>query len=302
MAARLDRMLRQEIDIQVGESVFWFDSSCVLAYIGNDSRRFHTFVANHVAAIQEASSPSQWCHVSSEQNPTDDASRGLSADALTNKSRWLRGPDFLWQPVHTWPIWPSPVPEGAHGDPEVKKTTEVFIASTEVRKRSMNSIFQYFSSWFRLKTFFAWMLRFRVKLRNAVEQRRTGRLILTENSKVDPITPDELESAGREIIRHVQNESFEEEVATLKWSGSSVPIGEGVRKRNIKKSSKVMNQVRSSIIGRRFACRRETRQWVFSTRVEASYDTTQVSSCRHTNNYYLSLPSGIWALKSRVCS
>ena len=240
VAARLDRMLRQEIDMQVGESVFWSDSSCVLAYIGNDSRRFHTFVANRVAAIQEASSPSQWRHASSEQNPANDASGGLSADALTNKSRWLRGPDFLWQPVHTWPIRPCPVPEGAHGDPEVKKTTEVFFTSTEVRERSMNSIFQYFSLWFRLKKFFAWMLRFRVKLRNAVEQRRTGRTILSENSKIDPITHDELESAEREIIRHVQNESFEKEVATLKRSGSSVPIGEGVRKRNIKKSSKVI--------------------------------------------------------------
>ena len=124
MAARLDRMLRQEIDMQVGESKFWSDSSCILAYIGNDSRRYHTFVANRVAAMQEASSPSQWRHVSSEQNPADDASRGFSAHALTNKSQWLRGPEFLSQPVHTWPIRPCPVPEGAHGDPEVNKPTE----------------------------------------------------------------------------------------------------------------------------------------------------------------------------------
>ena len=113
VAARLDRMLKQEIDMQVGQSVFWSDSSCVLGYIGNDSRRYHTFVANRVAAIQEASSPSQWRHVSSDQNPADDASRGLSADAFTNKSRWLSGPDFLWQPVHTWPIRLCPVPEVA---------------------------------------------------------------------------------------------------------------------------------------------------------------------------------------------
>ena len=109
VAARLDRMLRQEIDMQVDESVFWTDSSCVSGYISNDSRRYHTFVANRVASIQEASSPSQWRHVCSEQNPADDASRGLSAEALTDNSRWLRGPDFLWKPVHTWPIRPCPV-------------------------------------------------------------------------------------------------------------------------------------------------------------------------------------------------
>ena len=240
VAARLDRMLRQEIDMQVDESVFWTDGSCVLGYISNDSRRYHTFVANRVASIQEASSPSQWRHVSSEQNPADDASRGLSAEALTDNSRWLRGPDFLWQPVHTWPIRPCPVPEVVHSDPEVKKATEVFLTSIEVRERSMNRIFEYFSSWYRLKKFFAWMLRFRVKLRDAVEQRRIGRVILTENKKIDPIALDELESAEREIIRHVQNESFEEEVATLKRSGPSVPIGEGVKKHHIKKSSKVI--------------------------------------------------------------
>ena len=84
------------------------------------------------------------------------------------------------------------------------------------------------------------MLRFRVKLRDAVEQRRTGRVILTENKKIAPIALDELESAEREIIRHVQNESFEEEVATLKRLGPSVLIGEGVTKRHIKKSSKII--------------------------------------------------------------
>ena len=104
----------------------------------------------------------------------------------------------------------------------------------------MNSIFEYFSLWFCLKKFFAWMLRFCVKLQNAVEQRGTGCVILTKNTKIDPITLDELDSAEREIIRHVQNESFEEEVATLKRSGPSVLIGEGVRKRQIKKTSKVI--------------------------------------------------------------
>ena len=188
--ARLDRMLRQEIDMQVGESVFWSYSSCVLGYIGNDSRRYHTLVANRVAA--RSHHLPQRRHASSNQNPAGDASRGLSTDALTNKSRWLRGPDFLWQPVHTWPIQPCPVPEVTHGGPEVKKATEVFLTSTEVRERSMNSIFKYFSSWFCLRKFFAWMLRFRVKLQDAVEQRRTGRVILTENSKIYPITLDEL--------------------------------------------------------------------------------------------------------------
>jgi len=58
VATRLDKMTRKEIGIPVIESIFWTDSTCVLGYTGNDDKRFHTFVANRVAAIHEATSPS----------------------------------------------------------------------------------------------------------------------------------------------------------------------------------------------------------------------------------------------------
>lgn len=82
VATRLDNMVRKEIDIPINKSIFWTDSTCVLGYIANEDKRFHTFVANHAAAIQEATSSSQWKHVSTKQNPADDASRGISSEAL----------------------------------------------------------------------------------------------------------------------------------------------------------------------------------------------------------------------------
>jgi hypothetical protein len=48
VATRLDKMMRQELDIPVDESVFWTDRTCVLSYIRNESRRFQTFVANRI--------------------------------------------------------------------------------------------------------------------------------------------------------------------------------------------------------------------------------------------------------------
>ena len=92
VATQLDKMVRKEIGIPINESIFWTDSSCVLGYIANEDKRFHTFVANRVAAIQEATSSSQWKHVGTKQNPADNASHGLSAEALLKGECWSTGP------------------------------------------------------------------------------------------------------------------------------------------------------------------------------------------------------------------
>ena len=98
VALRLDKIIQKEIDIPVDESLFWTDSMCVISYIRNNDKRFHTFVANRIAIIQDATSPSQWRYVNSEGNPADDASRGLTLDSIIFKNRWINGPDFLWEP------------------------------------------------------------------------------------------------------------------------------------------------------------------------------------------------------------
>ncbi len=53
IAVKMDRMLRQELQINLEESTFWTDSTTVLRYIENDSTRFKTFVANRVSLIGE---------------------------------------------------------------------------------------------------------------------------------------------------------------------------------------------------------------------------------------------------------
>ncbi|XP_068707685.1 uncharacterized protein [Montipora capricornis] len=68
----------------------------VQAYIHNDARRFHTFVASRVQQIRDSTVPEQWNYVDKRNNPADDASRGLSPKDLLQSSRWLQGPSFLW--------------------------------------------------------------------------------------------------------------------------------------------------------------------------------------------------------------
>lgn len=71
------------------DETFWTDSMVVKAYIQNKARRFHTFVANRVQHIEDHTSPDQWCYIASEDNPADNASRGLNARQLIHNDRIL---------------------------------------------------------------------------------------------------------------------------------------------------------------------------------------------------------------------
>ena len=71
------------------------DSTSVLRYVRNETKQFHTFVANRIAIIRDGSDPDQWQHVSGDLNPGDDLSRGLSAEALLSSDHWIKGLAFL---------------------------------------------------------------------------------------------------------------------------------------------------------------------------------------------------------------
>ncbi|MPC34332.1 hypothetical protein E2C01_027717 [Portunus trituberculatus] len=80
LAAGADAKLRWELSLLIMSSTFWTASTTVLLhYIASPSKRFRTFVANHLGLIHRLSSPQQWRHVTSGDNPADDATRGLSA-------------------------------------------------------------------------------------------------------------------------------------------------------------------------------------------------------------------------------
>ena len=86
LAIRIDKMLRKELQLMLEKSVFWTDSTTVLKYIANETKRFHTFEANRASVIRESSDIEQWRYVGSKENPADEASRGMKAqDFLTGR-------------------------------------------------------------------------------------------------------------------------------------------------------------------------------------------------------------------------
>ena len=125
-AVRLDTMIKQELDVAWDTSVFLTDSTSVLRYVNNEKKRFRILVANRISVIRDASQPNQWNYVSTKCNPVDDATRGVSADALLESNRWIKGPDFLWQNEDSWPKDVLCVGEIHSDDPEVRIEVQTY--------------------------------------------------------------------------------------------------------------------------------------------------------------------------------
>ena len=93
---KLNCQIRNELEYPIYDVIYWTDSIVVLQYIRNESRRFHTFVANRIAMIHDESTPRQWRHVDTCVNPAGIASRGAKGSELHTLELWLHGPKFLW--------------------------------------------------------------------------------------------------------------------------------------------------------------------------------------------------------------
>ncbi|XP_030584648.1 uncharacterized protein LOC115779895 [Archocentrus centrarchus] len=197
IAVRTSDLLKRELEVQAQE-FFWTDSKVVLGYINNNARRFHIFVANRIQRIQEGSDPDQWRYVSSEDNPADHASRGLTAKGLIT-SNWLTGPDFLWH--DKLPAYEVKVGDLGAEDPELRST---FVHKTLATEDSLLNHFSRFSSWTRLVKAIARLMRCVKEVKGLVS--RTNEVTSLEERK----------EAELFIISTVQKEVFSEEIKDLK--------------------------------------------------------------------------------------
>ena len=127
----LNKMCQVELSLPVEETLFWTDSTCVLKYLENEEKRFQTFVANRISVIREASPLEQWHYVNTDDNPTYDASREVSAAQLR---RWIHGPTFLQQLISAWPQRPGDINlKIAPDDSEVKRESAAFACETNIQ-------------------------------------------------------------------------------------------------------------------------------------------------------------------------
>jgi len=95
LAAEIMEIALNELDYNVSRTKYWTDSTIVLAYLQNDTRRFHRFVDNKVSFIRSRSNPEDWYHIASEDNPADLISRGTTLQHLRTSQLWNNGPSIL---------------------------------------------------------------------------------------------------------------------------------------------------------------------------------------------------------------
>ena len=234
VAVKVDKMLQQELQIPLQQSVFWTDSTTVLRYIDSETARFKTFVANRVSMIREATKPSQWMYVRTTENPADQASRGLKAKSLVEGGMWISGPDFL-RNEKDWPEQPVRKKESLADDPEVKNTVAVHTVKVEESMAPMNQLLTYHSDWNKLKRSVAWIVKVKDALRERKEERKEALRTISQTeldsekqrrkleqhmkkfqTEKTSLTWDDLDAAEAEIIQFSQRHHFEDEIKVLK--------------------------------------------------------------------------------------
>lgn len=223
VSVKVSSMLHDELNYDNIVNVFWPDSKVVLGYICNDARRFHIFVANRVQQIRDSSSPDQWKYVESDENPADDASRGLYAQR--EDCRWLNGPLFLWQPKlqTTSTVQETWIPSS--NDPEVKKAKSLVTQTSTTTFPSTLSRLEYFSCWYRAKRAIANCLKLKYRLKNRGLRRNTD-TIMTQHNQHPNV--DDLHQAETTIVKLIQGEAFHEEMKILRSSQGNTSNRQGV--------------------------------------------------------------------------
>lgn len=240
VAVSIDKMLKKEVQMELQESAYWTDSTTVLKYIDNNTRRFKTFVANRICTIRELTKPTQWSYVNTATNPTDCASRGQTAAKLMNNLSWIQGPSFLQEPECLWLEKPQQL-EIKENDIEVRKSVTTNLINTSESTDPVNKLIHHYSSWYKLKKAVAWILKLKEILMQ-VRKKKMELLRKDSHSQTDQerqqikeqiqfhkatagkraLTVEDIKRAEHKLICFCQNQKFKGEVTSLKRGNNNI--------------------------------------------------------------------------------
>jgi len=166
----------------------WLDITVALYWI-QDLNQYKQFVANRVRKIREKKDIS-WRHVPTDENPSDQGSRGTIADKL--EDLWFKGPEWLKNPSE-WPenIVLKPSKESRE---EAKLIKEVLMKTMEKPKEdALWTLMEKFSYWKAIRVT-AWANRFLLNCKQA--KRHIG-----------PLSTNEIELAKNHWVKKVQTDA-----------------------------------------------------------------------------------------------
>ncbi|KAF2901183.1 hypothetical protein ILUMI_05001 [Ignelater luminosus] len=101
ISGKLYKSIAQDYELDDIKTVFWIDSTTVLAWIGR-CEPWDAYIYNRVREIRELTCRQEWRHVPGAMNSVDLVSRGCYPKKFLS-TRWWEGPSWLRQPEETWP-------------------------------------------------------------------------------------------------------------------------------------------------------------------------------------------------------
>ena len=211
MSVKIAALVKEEIQIDELQEMYYTDSEITLGYLGNNVKRFRTFVANRRQIILTYTNFDSWRHVISVDNPADLASRGISMNETDKIKLWMHGPEFLKTPTGMLQVSP-PVIEVDDSDPEIIRSACV-AATTESNKVCLLSHFEKrFSKWGRWIRVLVYVLR-------AIEyfKEKQGKIRKSRSSELLPkdlsfMRMSEVEKAEKTLIKLIQERSYAVEI------------------------------------------------------------------------------------------
>ena len=206
-AVKANNTLQRALKTRIDDVFYWTDSTIVLKYINNKSKRFQTFVANRLEFIHSGSHRKQWHHVEGKQNPADYASRGLHVHEEEKANIWFNGPAFLYTNIEFDSFSDTALP----GDDKELKEKQICCANVS---RDECDLLSRYSSFERAQRVTAWVLRFICNAKHRIEQRKqqmasAGPLLLGR------LTVKEFQDAQVRLCKSVQQKQFHDEIEKL---------------------------------------------------------------------------------------
>ena len=208
MATEIASIVSDNLDIPLGAIKYFCDSKVVLGYIGNKTRRFHTYVSNRVDRILRMSDSSQWNFVPTHQNPADSGTRYLSNLESDDYNTWLNGTPFLKMCGSNSGLLPSFPLVTPNLDKEVRPECNVNVTSLDT-SGSIVDRFENISSWKKLLKGIA-LLKHIARNYRSDSQSCKGWHVCEHYISVDAI-----KEAEQYVIKEVQKSVFAQEIDLL---------------------------------------------------------------------------------------
>ncbi|XP_075162846.1 uncharacterized protein LOC142235479 [Haematobia irritans] len=200
LGANLAVKVKRDLDMMTVPTYYWTDSTIVLNWINSRSSSLHTFVANRIASIQDNTTPEQWRHVSSKDNPADIISRGLDPHQLPQTTQWMHGPFFLHGDEKHWPPAFLPSPDSFITERK-QNLHNLMLAVAENFLYRIN----HRNSFKTLQRIVAYVLKF---IKNSKTRKE-------ERQNMPILTPFELHDSLIVIVRIAQHSNFKEDILQL---------------------------------------------------------------------------------------